>query len=340
MTITRERIKAFRKEYGMMVPKKVKDESPLGILAALRANTQHAPANSFEVLIQESVTQAVIHQSSNVSVVRRFGNVQQISATTNNYPYLKSRTPTVGHYPRLSSSTIADSDFEMGSAMMEASKRTCNAKMSTELFEDGLDVVSAIATQFGAALGKETDRIAFSGDESQSDGYVQGITNALRASSLHTAATGNTSVTTLDVDDFVDTMEKLPEFADSDKPRWFMSRSAYAKSVLRLAGASALTQPVPDDADGVLLNHKVHFVPGMADKDAAAGSVVAVFGHLALGTILGDQGPLKWQSVELFDTDQVVMKLRKFDDFVCWDRGTDEATDPAGSLVGLKLAES
>ncbi|OYP38897.1 phage major capsid protein [Rhodopirellula sp. MGV] len=347
MSVTREQLNQFRDTYGPKISRIVKDAGKQRAFHAVM-NEKRGPkaeSGSFEYYLDQAITTAVIHQTSKVSVVQRFSHTQPISACEAFVPTLNDRTPLVVHTAR-GESAILDlenpgaAELRVGSALADTNRRTVCFKVSEELIEDAVDFIAVCAFSAGGAFAKELDRIAFAGDQTKADGFVLGILNALRTSSIKQAASGHTSVATLDSADFSQTMGKLPEFKTPEKPRWFMSRSIYAESVLRLAGVNALLAAPPEDADGLLFGHKVHFIAGMPDATAAAGTPIAVFGHLNLGSIYAEYRDVSYTPIPDFDEDQVALKFKKFDDFVCWDRGTNDPADPAGSLVALQLAEA
>ncbi|MCC9600766.1 phage major capsid protein [Stieleria sp. JC731] len=347
MTITRERLNKFRDSFGSKVPGKIKlmpKDQAFGRIQGTYRAPENPPKNAFTIddgIFEETVLHGVVHQLMQTSVVSRFSYQRPIMGGENLVPTLKARTAQVLHHARVSSSTISgpDSHLDAGSAMMGANQRYVYFKASRELAEDALDIIGVCSIAAGDALAKDLDRIAFTGLNNEADGFVLGILESLRTSSIKVAATGNTSAATLDAQDFANTIGLLPEFETPEPPRWFMSRSFYTQSVLRLAGEAALLAVPPDDADGLLFGHKVHFVGGMPASTAAAGAKVAVFGYLGLGTIYGVLEKLHFDSIRDFVTDQRLMRFSTYDDFVCWDNGTNNPSDPAGSLVALQLAE-
>ncbi|MCO8124501.1 phage major capsid protein [Stieleria sp. TO1_6] len=316
------------------IPREIQAISGAKLISLLTSQAK----NEMVELAARTLSGIVIHYAAQNGVVRRFGNVANITPSMNAIPIVDSNSLEVSHVARLETKDPGDTTPRLKLVDPNPSKTYVRYIFSDELLEDSVALLNAMAKGAGNAIASDEDRNAFIGDGSESSGFVVGIVDALQASSLQSAATGNTSVDTLDIDDFLNVSEKLPEL-DAEKPRWFMSRSAYTKSVLRLAGADALTQSSPDDADGWLLNHRVHFIPGMPSADAAAGSTVALFGHLDQATVLGDYGDLRVTEHEIFSTCQTAVSIRKMSDFVCWDQGSTDPNDPAGAIVGLQLAE-
>lgn len=292
-------------------------------------------------LLPRRLSDLIIEQIPKHGVVRRFGRVADVTDVETRIRVLKSLVPLVQHRRRHDIRSIPDVSIGMTTGVdLDLNVDFVRFSLSLDLVEDARGLLDALAVAAARALAAKEDQNAFVGDESQDSGFTLGICNALKASSIYqspnTPEVDETAVGVLTFDDFLQTQAMLPEFA-AEKPRWYMSRSFYTMAVLRLYGANGAGMDIPDDADGMLLNHKVNFIPGMPGADATAGDVPAVFGHLDLASGLGYDNELRFQSHLDFDTDEVHFLVKQWTDFRVWDRGSADTDKPAGSLVGLKL---
>jgi HK97 family phage major capsid protein len=110
--------------------------------------------------------------------------------------------------------------------------------MSSEITEDSIvNLADDLAGEISYAFAKKEDECLFLGDGTSTYGGIVGLKSAVAAGSKVTAATGNTSFATLDLEDFMQMVGKLPEYAVAGA-RWYISRQGWANSMLRLAEAA------------------------------------------------------------------------------------------------------
>lgn len=304
-------------------------KSPAGLLGAFTNK-----GVSHQDLIPRRLSELIVEQIPLHGVVRRFGRTDDLTDVQARIRVMKSLVPIVQHRERHDNRIIDSLPMSMTTGIdLNLNIDFVHFTLSLEVVEDSRGLMDALTIAAARALAAKEDQNAFVGDGSQDSGFTLGICNALKASSLHT---GGDSAANVVFDDFLQTQAKLPEFASS-KPRWYMSRAFYTMACLRLYGAAGAGLVVPEDADGMLLNHPVNFIPGMPGADATTGDVAAVFGHLELASALGYERDLRYKAVPDFDTDEVHFMAKQWTDFRIWDAGSADTNKPAGSLVGLKL---
>ncbi|WP_461508519.1 phage major capsid protein [Rhodopirellula baltica] len=335
--LTRKEETAEQRKIRMLATNKLLDQITPGELLGKFSNA----GVSYQDMIPRRLSEMIIEEIPRHGVVRRFGRTQDIGEVVPIVRVMKSLVPFVQHKARRDNRQIADIEGNLTTGIqLDPNIDFVKFSLSMEVVEDARDLMDALAVASARALAAKEDQNAFVGDESQDSGFTLGICNALKASSIYqsqnTPDVDETSVGVLTFDDFLQTQAMLPEFA-SNKPRWYMSRAFYTMACLRLYGASGAGMAVPEDADGMLLNHPVNFIPGMPGADAATGDVAAVFGHLELATVLGYDGDVRFKSAPDWDTDEARFMAKQWTDFRVWDAGSADETKPAGSLVGLKL---
>jgi len=298
-----------------------------GFIVRNSMTTANSPA-----LIATILSDSVIQSRDRSGVVRRFGRVEPLTDHKRSVPILDRGTPTVHHVDE--GGVVAASDVTFGKVNLTGRLASVRMVMSTEVVEDAPSFMSRIVSQAGLALARDEDRACFVGDGTLASNGVVGIAHALLASAI---VTGPATVNALTLEQFSDAMEMLPEF-DAEPPRWFMSRSVFAKSAGLLQSGAGVLLPPGSDADAYFLGHPVTFVPSMARSNAGSGETVALFGHLDLAGVLGaNEGVKIRESAESADDTFQVMVTSRYS-FVCHDVGTATPTDPSGSMVGIQLS--
>lgn len=246
--------------------------------------------------------------------------------------------------------SIPDSDASWDRVQLIAKKVAVSNRMSSELLQDSvLNLADYITTEIARSLAILTDRVGFVGTGSSNDGGIVGAATKLGAGSLAglvTAATGNTAVTSLTIDDFVNAAARLPVYARA-KAAWFCSPAAFAASVQRLGlsnngkitgGNTAAT--LAEAPEMRLLGYPVHFVHTMSsDLGVDPGSVKFLLGDLSLSTMYATRRGLQIKtSVDRYaELDQTLIVATSRFDAVTHDVGS---ATTAGPLVALRTALS
>ena len=171
-------------------------------------------------------------------------------------------------------------------------------------------------------------------------GIVSKIDNGSHTASVHTAATGNTGFETLDIEDFLGAMGKLPMYARSGAA-WYVSPAGYAASIARLKYAAGGSVAELGSAAGeTFLGYPVRMVHVLnSTLGADASKVKVLFGNLGLSSIYARRRDF---SVRLFDqvyatTDQVLLQgTMRFD----INHHSLGSTSEVGPVVALKSAAS
>jgi HK97 family phage major capsid protein len=147
--------------------------------------------------------------------------------------------------------------------------------------EADIDVVADVLADFGEACAYRLDFAAFAADggNDTTDGNYTGIASGGTAA---TAANGNTTVATLELDDFVRCLTTVAAGVLRRQCKWWIHPTILAKICLikdangRPIFQNALEAPAPN-AIGSILGYPVVIADAMPSTDSA-GNVVAVFG--------------------------------------------------------------
>jgi HK97 family phage major capsid protein len=246
---------------------------------------------------------------------------------------------------------IPDSDASWDRVQLVAKKVAVSNRISSELLEDSvLSLGDYLTTETARALSILTDRVGFVGTGSGDDGGIIGVSTKIadgaHNGSLVTAATGNTAATTLTIDDFVNTVARLPVYARA-RAAWYVSPAVFAASVQRLGltnngkltgGNSAAN--LAEAPEMRLLGYPVNFVHTLpSGLGADPGKVQFLLGDLSLSTMYGTRRGLQVKtSVDRYaELDQTLIVASMRMDCVTHDVG--DATK-AGPVVGLRTALS
>jgi HK97 family phage major capsid protein len=245
-------------------------------------------------------------------------------------------------------SAVTESEPTYGNVSLVAKKLAVGCRMSTEVVEDTAGVVSladAIATEFSTSLAFRIDQCGWIGDGTSQYGGINGVINKINdgthTSSVVSAATGNTAFETLDIEDFLAVMGKLPLYARQGAA-WYVSPAGYASSIARLkyAAGGNTVENIGAGAGESFLGYPVRMVHVMnSTLGADASKVKVLFGNLNLACIYARRRDF---SVRLFDqvyatTDQLLLQGTMRFDSVAHTLGTNSEVGP---VIALRSAAS
>jgi HK97 family phage major capsid protein len=191
-------------------------------------------------------------------------------------------------------SAITESDPSFTQVQLNAVKLAVATRLSSEVLEDSasyVNIADQVTIEFGQSLAFKIDSVGWNGAGTSGDGSITGITAAIddgtHTASVVDAAAGNTSFETLDVDDFLTMIGKLPIYARSGA-RFYVSPAGYAASIARLKyalGGNAVGD-LSGDAGMTFLGYPVTLVHVLdSTLGADAGAVKVLFGNLGLSSI-------------------------------------------------------
>lgn len=214
------------------------------------------------------------------------------------------------------------------------------AYYSNTLDEDAAaSVGNLIAQEMALGFAYKEDSCLFNGDGGSTYNGIVGIKESLAAGATYTALAGNTGFKTLDLDDFEGMVATLPSYAfQNGGPQWYIHRSAWAVSMLRLAVAAGgnTTREIAGGLQTQFLGYPVNFVEVMNSTLTAQTSTegLCYFGNLRQGVMFGDRRGLsvaQSKEVQFLTQQTTVLGTERFDINVHED-GTASA---CGSIVML-----
>lgn len=183
------------------------------------------------------------------------------------------------------------SDMTGTQVQLVAQKFGVATKVSNELFADGVGVADLIAQEHSLAIARALDEAVFIGDGTSTYGGHYGVsvklTDSAYSASLVTAATGNGAFETLDKEDFLSAMAKLPRYA-LPGARWYISAAGYHASMQRLDLAQGGSVSVAQGFGLTFMGYPVVIVQQLnSTLGADTSKVKCLFGDLAMAGALG-----------------------------------------------------
>lgn len=271
------------------------------------------------------------------------GSAENVSMSRDTMVIPKRLTGTTAYFVGEGSS-VNESEPTYGNVSLVAKKLAVGCRMSTEVVEDALvSLADAVAAEFATSLAYRIDLCGWLGDGTSQYGGINGIVNKINdgthTASVVSAASGNTGFETLDVEDFLAAMGKLPLFARQGAA-WYISPAGYAASIARLkyAAGGNTVDNLGRDAGESFLGYPVRMVHVMnSTLGADSNKVKVLFGNMNLSSIYARRRDF---SVRLFDqvyatTDQLLLQGTMRFDINHHSLGT---TSEVGPVVALKSA--
>ena len=238
-------------------------------------------------------------------------------------------------------SEFSYSDMTGTQVQLVAQKFGVATKISNELWADGIGIADLIASEHALAVAKALDEAVFIGDGSSSYGSHHGVAvkigTASFSASVASAATGNNSFETLDKEDFLACMAKLPRYA-LPGARWFISPAGYHAAMQRLDLGQGGSVSVAQGFGLTFMGYPVTLVHVMNSTLGADGSKIKVlFGDLAMAGALGiRQGyALRVSQERLVEYDQTLVTGVVRANAIFHSLGS---TTEAGPVIALKTA--
>lgn len=214
-------------------------------------------------------------------------------------------------------------------------------RMSDELDEDSLiQLADELAKEAALAFAIAEDQAGFLGDGTSAYHKIKGLASSLKAGSVYTALSGNTSFATLDLADFETMMGKLPDYPGI-QPYWHITKEGFYASMARLINAGAgSSKDIVDGPTPMFQGIPVKFNQ-VTNKNLAAqpSKRLLYLGDLNMATKFGDRrGVTMSISDEAhWDEDQIGVKWTERFDINVHSQGDDSE---AGAIIALETPGS
>ena len=189
--------------------------------------------------------------------------------------------------------SITDSDKDWQQIQLIAKKRAVASLISSELIDDALiNLTDNLFQEMGHSLALKQDQECIAGTGSSNYGGVVGLRSALGAGGIYTAATGDSTWSLLDLDDFTGAMALLPDKYHAAGPAFLCSSAFYFTTMLRIH-AEAGGNTIASIAAGVggarqFLGYPV-FLSESMPTTTAVSTVSCLFGAFNFAAVLGER---------------------------------------------------
>jgi len=287
------------------------------------------------VLVPEAFAATVIRLVDEYSAIPQQANVIPMSSNT---LYIPRRTSGNTAYFVSDNSETTASDMGFDNVMLSTKDCRVATRVPNSLIADSaVDLASLVAQEFALSLSKKIDDAGFAGDGTSTHGGIRGIQWRFENESLAGENdSGESSLSALTIDDFAETIGKLPSYALSGAA-WYVTPQVWSTCMLPLllhSGASGA-----EVANGVgnvrFMGYPVLFNNSMRTAPTS-DQVIALFGQLRLATHFGirQQIEIRSSTDRYIEMDQTYIQgLVRFD-IVTSDIG--DGTN-AGPVVSLRL---
>lgn len=289
------------------------------------------------VLIPETFAATVIRLVDEYGAIPAQANVIPMSSNT---LYVPRRVSGNTAYFVSDNTESTASDMATDNVMLSSKDCRVATRVPNSLIEDSvINLADLIAQEFALSLAKKIDDAGFAGDGTSTHGGIRGIQWKFENETL-TAGTndsGESSLSAITVDDFAETIGKLPSYARASAG-WYVTPQVYSTCMLPLmlgSGGVSAAEFSGGASEQRFMGYPVYFNNSM-NTSVSADKVIALFGNLRLATHFGlrQQIAIRSSTDRYIEFDQTyVQGLCRFD-IVTSDVG-DAST--AGPVVALKL---
>jgi HK97 family phage major capsid protein len=287
------------------------------------------------VFIPETFASTVIRLVDQYTAIPQQANVIPMSSNT---LYIPRRTGGNTAYFVNDNTETTASDMATDNVLLSTKDCRVATRVPNSLIEDSvIDLAGLVAQEFALALSRKIDDAGFAGDGTSTHGGIRGIQWRFENESLAGENdSGESSLSALTIDDFVETVGKLPSYA-RPSAAWYVTPQVYSTCMLPLAlekGASA-AEIANGVAEGRFLGYPVYFNNSMRTAPTS-DQVVALFGDMKMSTHFGlrSQIGVRASTDRYIEFDQTYFVASVRFDVVTSDIG-DGTT--AGPVVSLRL---
>ena len=288
-------------------------------------------------MVPEVMESAIIRLVEERGVFRRNSFVYPMGADSVTIPR-RSGGFTV-YYPG-EGKTLTASDLTLNQIKLAAKKAAILTAITSELDENAVATLASLITEeIAYAFAAAEDNEGFNGDGTSTYGGTVGLANALQAGAIQDAASGNTTVALLDLQDFRSAIGKMLVLPGMT-PVWYMHSTVYHNGAARLMDAAGGNTQA-DIAGGtmpMLLGYPVQFVQAMpSDSEISSGEICAYIGDLRMASTFGTRRgvTIGTDSSVYFTSDQLAIRATQRYDINVHERGSASASGP---IVALKTA--
>lgn len=287
------------------------------------------------VFIPETFASTVIRLVDQFTAIPQQANVIPMSSNT---LYIPRRTGGNTAYFVNDNTETTASDMATDNVLLSTKDCRVATRVPNSLIEDSvIDLAGLVAQEFALALSRKIDDAGFAGDGTSTHGGIRGIQWRFENESLAGENdSGESSLSALTIDDFVETVGKLPSYA-RPTAAWYVTPQVYSTCMLPLMLEKGLSaaEIAGGVSEGRFLGYPVYFNNSMRTAPTS-DQVIALFGDMKMSTHFGlrSQIAVRASTDRYIEFDQTYFVASVRFDVVTSDIG-DGTT--AGPVVSLRL---
>lgn len=287
------------------------------------------------VFIPETFASTVIRLVDQFTAIPQQANVIPMSSNT---LYIPRRTGGNTAYFVNDNTETTASDMATDNVLLSTKDCRVATRVPNSLIEDSvIDLAGLVAQEFALALSRKIDDAGFAGDGTSTHGGIRGIQWRFENEALAGENdSGESSLSALTIDDFVETVGKLPSYA-RPTAAWYVTPQVYSTCMLPLMLEKGLSaaEIAGGVSEGRFLGYPVYFNNSMRTAPTS-DQVVALFGDMKMSTHFGlrSQIGVRASTDRYIEFDQTYFVASVRFDVVTSDIG--DATT-AGPVVSLRL---
>lgn len=300
-------------------------------------------------LVPPEFANDIIDLREQYGVFRRFAKVVPMMSDTKSIP---RRASGLTVYSPGEGVAITESSKGWDMIQLTAKKFACLALYSSELDEDAMiNIGDDLAGEIAYAFGNKEDQCGFNGDGTSTYFGINGVRNKLFSVDGTIAniaglkvATGN-AYSEIVLSDFNGVVGLLPQYAETPRAGWFMSKFFWATIAQKLAlaaGGVTASEIIGGARTPTFLGYPVN-ISQVLPKSEANSQVACLLGDLSLAATFGDRRnmTLAYSTDYKFAEDQLAIRGTQRIDINVHDVGDNGgATGNPGPIVGLIMAAS
>lgn len=264
-------------------------------------------------------------------------NLQMASDTL----YIARRTAGNTAYHTGANAETTVTDMATDNVLLSSKEVRVGTRVPNQLIDDSaIDLAGLVAQEFALAIALRIDEDGFIGTGASAYGGIRGIQwkfeNETLTAGVHDSS--QTAVTALTIDDFANTIAKLPTYA-SQSPTcgWYCTPQMHALAMqsLALGGNGAMANEIVDGVRRPAFMGWPVFFNNVMRKTAAATQCVALFGDLKRSShfALRRQVAVRASTDRYIEFDQTYFQATVSYDAVTSDVGDASNAGPVVALI-------
>jgi HK97 family phage major capsid protein len=267
-------------------------------------------------LVPDEFENSLITLRDTFGVFRQNARIVPMSSDVKRMPR-RQGTVTAYFVGEVAAGTQSQQNFDQ--VNLVAKKLMVLSKISSELNEDNVvSLGDELASEIAYAFAKKEDECGFNGDGTSTYGGIVGCTAAIGVGGTQDSSAG--SLASVSLTDCRNVVGKLAQWADTPNAKWFINRTIWNNTFLRLAEAAGgvTANEIRDSQEGLRFFGYPVVLSQAITAATTNGDVLAYFGDLSLAAYMGDRRSTTVEfsnaALNAFEQDELVVRgTQRFD---------------------------